>query len=53
MDVSKLAKELTVFCKQRVASRQRSPYSAILLLVVTVLAGGSPGTDKKNFWTVD
>jgi hypothetical protein len=53
MDVSKLAIELTTFCKQRAAIRQRSIHRAILLLVVAVLSGGIPGLDKKKFWAID
>ena len=53
MDVSELAKELTVFCKQRAVNRQRTPHRAILLLVMAVLAGGGPGPDKGKFWSIE
>mgnify|MGYP007002411617 CR=1 FL=1 len=52
MDVSKLAKEMAVYCQQRAATERPSHYRAIRSLILVLLAGGPPTIDKNKFWNI-
>lgn len=52
MDVSKLAKELAVYCKQQAPRRRSTKYRAIRSLILVLFAGGPPTLDKSKFWNI-